>query len=101
MRSRLAKTTLVLGLALIVVAVWHVAAQPQIGPPQGGFPGGPMPMMGPMGPPPAPVPVVVVGDGVVYVACDGKLTAFEAKTLKKLGEATYWERPEPPKRPNP
>jgi outer membrane protein assembly factor BamB len=56
-------------------------------------------MMGPMGAPPSPV--VVIGDGVVYVAFDGKITAFEAKTLKKLAEATYWERPEPPKRPNP
>jgi outer membrane protein assembly factor BamB len=46
--------------------------------------------------PPAPTPVVVVADGVVYVACDGVLTAFEAKTLKPLGSATYWTRPEPP-----
>ncbi|MBM3471860.1 MAG: hypothetical protein FJX75_01140 [Armatimonadetes bacterium] len=112
MRSKLAKTALVLAVGLLVVAVWHVAAQqPQGGPPQGGFPGGPMmggpgpmmggppPMMGPMGAPPSPV--VVLGDGVVYVAFDGKITAFEAKTLKKLAEATYWERPEPPKRPNP
>lgn len=42
----------------------------------------------------APVAVVVVADGVVYVACDGRLTAFDAKTLKKLGQATYW-RPRP------
>jgi len=62
-------------------------------------------MMGPHGPgfgpppPPTPTPVVVLGDGVVYVACDGKLMAFEAKTLKKLGEATYWERPARPEGP--
>ena len=102
MRSTLAKTALVLALGLIVAAVWHVAAQPP-GPPQGGmpgpFPGGMPPMMGPMGPPPAPV--VVLGDGVVYVAFDGKITAFQARTLEKISEATYWERPEPPKRPVP
>jgi len=104
MRSKLVKTALVLAVGLLVVAMWHVAAQQPVGPPQGGFPGGPMPggpppMMGPMGAPPSPV--VVLGDGVVYVAFDGKITAFEAKTLKKLAEAIYWERPEPPKRPNP
>jgi hypothetical protein len=58
---------------------------------------GPMPMM----PPPTPTPVVVLGDGVVYVACDGKLIAFEAKTLRKLAEATYWERPARPEGPPP
>ena len=99
MRSTLAKTALVLAVGLLVVAVWHVAAQPQGGFPGGPMPGGPPPMMGPMGAPPSPV--VVIGDGVVYVAFDGKITAFEAKTLRKLAEATYWERPEPPKRPNP
>jgi len=102
MRSTLAKTALVMALGLIVVAVWHVAAQPP-GPPQGGmpgpFPGGMPPMMGPMGPP--PTPVVVLGDGVVYVAFDGKITAFQARTLEKIAEATYWERPEPPKGPKP
>jgi len=101
LRTTLVRTALVLALLLVVATVWHVAAQPQVGPPQGGmgpFPGGPpmMPMMGFMMP--APVPVVVVGDGVVYVACDGKLTSFDAKTLEKLAEATYWERPEPPQR---
>jgi hypothetical protein len=52
-------------------------------------------MMGPgMGMPPTPPqPVVVVADGVVYVAFDGKIMAFEAKTLHKLSEATYSERP--------
>jgi hypothetical protein len=35
----------------------------------------------------------------VYVACDGKLTAYEAKTLKKLGEATFWKPPTPPEPP--
>jgi hypothetical protein len=34
---------------------------------------------------------MLAADGVLYVACDGKLTAFEAKTLKKLTEATYAE----------
>jgi len=38
---------------------------------------------------------MLVADGVVYVACDGRLMAFEAKTLKKLGEAIYWRAPAP------
>ena len=33
------------------------------------------------------------------VACDGKLTAYEAKTLEVLGEAIYWERPQPQQPP--
>jgi hypothetical protein len=32
---------------------------------------------------------IVVEDGAVYVASDGTLRAFEAKTLKPLGEAAY------------
>ncbi len=47
-------------------------------------------MMGmgtPMGP--AQQPVVVVAEGVVYVAFEGRIVAFEAKTLQKLSEATY------------
>jgi hypothetical protein len=95
MRTKLAKMALALTVLLVVAAVWHVAAQPQ---PQAGGAmfGGPM-MFGPPGgfQMPAPMPVVVTDDGVVYVACDGKLTAYEAKTLKVLGEAVYWERPEP------
>lgn len=41
--------------------------------------------------PSAPTPVMLVVDGVLYIACDGKVFAFEAKTLKKLAEATYLE----------
>ena len=52
-----------------------------------------MPMM--MGPP-TPTPVVVVADGIVYVACDGVLTSFDAKTLEKIATAVYWKRPQPP-----
>lgn len=99
--------------ALLVCAVAGVCQDP--GPPPGGPPpgmgqaggtgimGGPMmggmmggPMMGMMGPPMTPSVTVVVADGVVYVACDGELFAFEATTLRKLGQATYWERPRPP-----
>jgi len=98
MKSTLAKTAMGIALVLIVITALQVLAQPRPGgaPPAGGAPGGGFPgmMMGP-GWPPAPTPVVVVSDGVVYVACDGKLMAFEAKTLKVLGEATYWERPAP------
>ena len=48
-----------------------------------------------MMPPPPPV-TVVVSDGAVYVAADGKLIAFEAKTLKKLAEAKIGDRQAPP-----
>jgi hypothetical protein len=52
-------------------------------------------MLGPgmgMGmPQPPPQPVVVVADGVVYVAFEGRIMAFEAKTLHKLSEANYAE----------
>jgi hypothetical protein len=41
----------------------------------------------------APTPVMLVAEGVLYIACDGKVTAFDAKTLKKIGDAMYWERP--------
>ena len=37
-----------------------------------------------------------IADGVVYVACQGTLTAYEAQTLKQLGQATFWTPPEPP-----
>jgi outer membrane protein assembly factor BamB len=92
MKGRLVKLAVGIAVVLILAAVLHVLAQP--GPP-GGAPGGPFPEMMMPGWPPAPTPVVVVADGVVYVACDGKLTAFEAKTLQVLGEAIYWEREEP------
>jgi hypothetical protein len=109
---------LVAALVLTPALMLQAVAQPGPGGGPPGGPGGPPPgMMGPGGPgmgpgmmgsggpgmmmppPPMPTPVVVIGDGVVYVACDGKLMAFEAKTLRKLGEAIYWERPEPPQRP--
>jgi len=72
--------------------------------PRGGGPGGGMGMgMGmPFGMPmtgfgqPSVAPVMMIVDGVLYIAYDGKVTAFEAKTLTKLAEATYWEpRPFP------
>jgi len=100
MRSTVTKVAVMVALGLLVLAVLHAVAQPGPGgPPFGGPPGGPPGIMGPMPPPPMPTPVVVVADGVVYVACAGKITAFEARTLKKLGEATYWEPPAPPKQP--
>ena len=39
---------------------------------------------------------MMVVDGVVYVACNGVLTAYEAKTLKQLGQATFWTAPQMP-----
>jgi len=75
---------------------------PQAGP-AAGAPLGPGAGMGPgarMGAMPAPAaPVVVVADKVVYVAFAGKITAFEARTLKKIAEATYTEGPERGDRP--
>ncbi len=46
---------------------------------------------------PSVPPVMVVADGIVYVAFEGKLTAFNAKTLEKIAEATYWKPPKAPK----
>ena len=58
------------------------------------------PMMGMMRPQPTPpAPVMMISDGVVYIAFNGKLTAFDAKTLQKIAEATYWEPPQPPMGP--
>jgi len=94
MKSRIIPVAVGIGILLVVAALLHTLAQPAPGggpPDWGGFPG----MMGP-GWPPAPAAVVVVEDGVVYVACDGTLKAFGAKTLEPLGEAIYWERPELP-----
>ena len=94
MKSRPALVAVGLAVGLILLAALHVVAQPG---PGGGAPGGGFPgMMMMPGWPPAPTPVVLVDDGVVYVACDGVLTAFEAKTLKPLGSAVYWTRPEAP-----
>ena len=101
MKPTIAKIAIAVAVALLLTAGLHALSQPNLGG-GGGFGGGGPMMMGPGGPPPfggppgGPTPVVVVSDGVVYVACDGKLIAFEAKTLKKLAEATYWERPQPP-----
>jgi len=98
MKSRLVMVAVGLAIGLILVAAWHVVAQPGPGGGAGGGPfgGGGFGGMMMAGWPPAPTPVVLVDDGVVYVACDGVLTAFEAKTLKPLGSAVYWTRPEPP-----
>ena len=88
-------------LCALMVLAWPAMAQP--GPPPGGpggF-GGPGMMM-PMPPMPMSPPVtMMIADGVVYVACNGVLTAYEAKTLKQLGQATYWQAPPPPQFPGP
>ena len=90
---------------LVLVGVATLPALRHQGPPggpgaggpgrPGGGPMGPGPRMGgpkgPPPPPPSPPTTMLAADGVLYVACDGKLTAFEAKTLKKLTEATYAE----------
>lgn len=99
------KKTLWFAVAVLLVAGMLMAlpALSQQGPPQGG-PGFGPPMMGgpgmggPMmgGPPGGPQATMIVADGVLYVACDGKVIAFEAKTLKKLAEATYWTAPKRP-----
>ena len=107
-------SALIMALGLVVLALPAMAQQgPQPGPQPGGF-GGPgmggpgmgpgmmgPGMMGPMGPPmPMSPPVtMMVVDGVVYIACNGTLTAYKAKTLKLLGQATYWTPPQPPGMP--
>lgn len=48
--------------------------------------------------PPPPSVAMTASDGTVYVAVDGKLIAFEAKTLKKLAEVQFGERREAPPR---
>ena len=104
MRSRLLKLSAGIIVLLMLIAALHVLAQPAPGgrpPGQGqGFGGGGMGMgMGMMpGWPPAPTPVMTVADGILYLACDGKLTAYDAKTLEVLGEAIYWQREAPPQR---
>jgi len=84
-KSRLIAVSVGIAVGLVLIGVLHVLAQPGSG---GEAPG----MMA--GWPPAPTAVVVAGEGGVYVACDGTLTAFEAGTLKPVGTAAYWERPE-------
>lgn len=96
MKRTLGITTIAITLGLLGFAILHVAAQRQAAVVEP-FPPRP-PIAGPVGP--APAPVVVLGDNAIYVAFDGKLMAFAPRTLEKLAEATYWERPEPPRPPN-
>lgn len=95
MNRRVLKLIGLIAIGLVLGVVLHALAQ-QGGarPPAGGFPGGGFPAMMPGFMMPAPMAVMVAEDGVIYVACDGTLTAFEAKTLKPLGAVTYWTRPE-------
>ena len=93
MKRSLVWTAAAIAALLVVTTVWHALAQPAQGggpPGAGGFGGMMM-----AGWPPAPTPVMVATEGIIYVACDGKLIAYDAKTLKPLGEAVYWERAEP------
>jgi hypothetical protein len=108
--SAMRNMSLILVVAVIVFGLSAMPALAQDGPPPpppGGGPGGP-PMMGPgmpgmgmmMGMPPfmqgAPQVTMMIVDGVVYLACDGKLTAYDYKTLKVLAQVTYWEAPKFP-----
>jgi len=93
MRNRLVVISLGVALGLVILGILHVVAQPAGGgPPMAGF--GDMMMM--PGWPPAPTAVVVASGDMVYIACDGQLTAFEGKTLSPVGTVTYWTRPELP-----
>jgi hypothetical protein len=100
MRTRAAIAVVLVCVACITAgfALHPAFSQQEGGPPMP--PGGPGmgggPMGGPPGPPPAPPVQMLAADGALYVACDGKVTAYEAKTLKKLAEATYSERKNPP-----
>ncbi|MGQ9731758.1 MAG: hypothetical protein ACUVX8_10855 [Candidatus Zipacnadales bacterium] len=82
-----------IGAAFIAVVAIYVLAQPAA-PQAPNMPGGDFANMMMAGWPPAPMPVVVVADDAIYVACDGVLKAYEPKTLKPLGETIYWQRPE-------
>ena len=95
------KLAVIACLVLVAVGVALLPAlSQQEGPPfngqagqGGGMMGGPMGM--PPGPPPGMTPAaMVVADGTVYVAAEGKVFAFEAKSLKKLAEVTYSTRPQ-------
>jgi hypothetical protein len=98
MRTRFALTTASIAVLLVIATAWCALAQPApggmpMGAP-GAFGGGFQGMMMASGWPPAPTPVVVAADGIVYLACDGVLTAYDGKTLKVLAEVVYWERAE-------
>jgi hypothetical protein len=60
---------------------------------QGGNTGGPGMGPGMMMAPMAPQATMVVAEGVLYVACEGKITAYDARSLEKIAEVTYWEPP--------
>lgn len=87
MNSRVLKVLAVAVVVLVLATAWQVFAQPAPGGQQGGFGG----MMG-AGWQFVPQAVVVAGDGVVYVACDGTLVAYDAKTLQPLAQTVYWQR---------
>ena len=90
MRTQTSRTWLVVVvLALLVGAIGALAQGP--GGPQGGMPGGRQGQRGMM--PPRQQVTVVAADGAVYVATGDKLMAFEAKTLKKLGEVRIDDGP--------
>jgi len=87
-------TLLMAALLLSVTLGWCQQPGPPMGPP--------MFMMGPgmgMPGPGSPPVTMLVSDGVLYLACNGKLTAYDARTLKALAEVTYWQPPQPPQMP--
>lgn len=97
--ANLNKTKLTWVAVAVVVLLVGVAVLPALCQPQGGPPGG----QGMDGMPPGPPPgmggaALAVADGIVYVASDGKLMAFDAKSLKKLGEAQYGNAMQEPPR---
>ena len=99
------KLWITVGLLCLVCVTAGIALLPTLGqadggPPMAGGPGmGGPGMGGPMGPPPSATVQMIAADGVIYAACDGKVIALEAKTLKQLAEATVSERPQPPAQP--
>ena len=83
------KLWITVGLLCLVCVTAGIALLPALGQADGG----------PMGPPPSATVQMIAADGVIYAACDGKVIALEAKTLKQLAEATVSERPQPPAQP--
>ena len=94
------KFAVVACLMLVAVGIALLPAlSQQAGPPFNGQAGQGGPGMGGFGPPPGPPPgmapvAMAVADGTVYVAAEGKVFAFEAKSLKKLAEVTYSTMPQ-------
>jgi len=100
------RSLVIVGVAVVMLVLAAAAGSCQPGVPGQGMGGQQGQGMGQLGvggpgfgmPAMAPTVQMVVADGVLYVACEGQVMAFDAKTLEKLAEATYWHPPARPAR---